>query len=89
MGVDIEPLSFQGSWATGLGPSPLFTPVRWANMIIFNMIKVVKLCFKPVSYCLINSSGLCGGFTFSNHYLRLEQGVWNSEGLTGLFSDPR
>ena len=58
---DSEPLSFQGSWATGLGHSPLFTPVCWVNVTIFNMIKVVKLCFKPLSYCFLKSSfGLYG-----------------------------
>lgn len=42
-------------------------PMCWANVIIFNMIKVVKLCVKPVSYCLIKiqlwSTGV-GGLHF-------------------------
>lgn len=47
-----------GNWAWTL--SSVY-PMCWANVIIFNMIKVVKLCVKPVSYCLIKySSGLWG-----------------------------
>lgn len=84
---DTEPLSFQGSWATGLGHAPLFTPVCWVNVTIFNMIKVVKLCFKPLSYCFLKSSfGLYGVFTCSNHSFQLEYGGC---GTPSLFTDPR
>lgn len=70
MGVDIKPLSFQGSWATGLGPSPLFTPVCWADMIIFNMIKVVKPGTQRGSQVSLVTPGDCGMVSTTGQEMR-------------------